>query len=256
MKSILPIFFRSHRNTPLYARCKTCVHVRVTHTHVRENSVPACTSASSAPTRILTRQRFRRVHAHACAFPRRRLVLAAGEGIKKHRAVGGDVTTIPLGFALWVSEWKPVSQSGEQARACSVPGALLRAEPLNDTCVIDAWLWIVTIEQVFSLWVDEREGKARNAVVTSNYDSIGDWKRCTAIGLLPARSANSDFYILESNVCCCCVPSFHRIYFGYSVLRIFTASCACYIATPTRLSVPLFHFFPALPVGPRFEARV
>lgn len=136
------------------------------YTYTQKFSV--CASGSNAPTRILTWEYFYAcVRTRMYASSRHRLALVAMEGIRKRRAVGRDVATIPLGFALWVSEWKPVSQSVRRAGKSMIgTGALLRA-PLNDSCMIDAWLWIVTIEYVGS---PLKKNEERRHI---KFDSIG-----------------------------------------------------------------------------------
>lgn len=160
---------------------------------------------------------FMRVYVHACTSSRHRLALVAMEGIRKRRAVGRDVATIPLGFALWVSEWKPVSQSVRRAGKSMIgTGALLRP-PLNDSCMIDAWLWIVTIEYV----VSPLKKKTKNVAILSSTRS----EFCN--GPLPLvhchENVNSNFYIYSSNVRCC-VPLQH-LFWLFHFVNLYNLVC-------------------------------
>lgn len=191
MKSILPIFFRNHRNTP-YAAKRALQNVCTCNSrmHVRENSVPVCVGIQCTDT-----------HSHTATFStcaRTRVCLPASAigfsrgGRDKETSRGGERCDYNSTRFRVVSEWVKTSQSVSQA---SRQEHVRHREFCHEhpwtilVCVIDEWSWIVTIERVFFSLSNEREGTARNAVVTNNYDSIGVWKRCTAIGLLPARSA-------------------------------------------------------------------
>lgn len=147
----------------MFARSKMCLYMyTLTHKNL------ACVHQGPMHRHVFSHGNiFMRVYVHACTSSRHRLALVAMEGIRKRRAVGRDVATIPLGFALWVSEWKPVSQSVRRAGKSMIgTGALLRA-PLNDSCMIDAWLWIVTIEYVGS---PLKKNEERRHI---KFDSIG-----------------------------------------------------------------------------------
>lgn len=116
-KSILPIFFRIffHRDI-----LHTFVGIKHACTYTRKHEHSASCISVSALTRTFACEALNMCTHTYMRSLRQRLALTSVEGIRKGSAVGRDVTTIPLGFALCESEWKPVSQLGEQARACSV----------------------------------------------------------------------------------------------------------------------------------------
>lgn len=115
-KSILSIFFRIffHRNILYICGIKHAC----TYTRKHENS--AYMHQCQCTDTHFRMWSFKRVHAHVYAFFAATIGSDFCGGDKEGFTVGRDVATIPLGFALCESEWKPVSQLGEQARACSV----------------------------------------------------------------------------------------------------------------------------------------